>query len=365
MKNYRWLMEKFVENENIRGSYNEENGLTTYKYVNMGVDFTDEAMRLARGFTMDNEGNAVLVGYEKFFNEGQFDDRDDLDPAFKEQFTKMQIENEDQRFVFREKLDGTMILVGTYKGQLVFGTTGSTRTEYSTNAARWFQEKGITELLKRFLGDSDYTMIFEYVGPDNTIVVKYDEPRYVLLDIVVNSNLKRFEPSLLKRIARQFNLETPKVFELTMAELSEKLEDEGIEGFVTENSYGKLLKFKTQQWFDLHGYYELFGNDRLTRRFVETVMDSLLDETEDDVVAQINRLGNKGVLANFKAIKQAKEDFAAQVEKEAERARGKTNKEIALDETIDPRIKGFLYGGKDEEKAKRLLKRVIVEQFKE
>ncbi len=76
------LLEKYLNNENVLISQNNE--LYTIKYKHGGVDFSDELLRNCRGLTLDNNGNVITRGFQKFFNYKQLEDYEDYTEDFKE-----------------------------------------------------------------------------------------------------------------------------------------------------------------------------------------------------------------------------------------------------------------------------------------
>lgn len=80
------LLEKYLNNENVLISQNNE--LYTIKYKHGGVDFSDELLRNCRGLTLDNNGNVITRGFQKFFNYKQLEDYEDYTEDFKEKVLK-------------------------------------------------------------------------------------------------------------------------------------------------------------------------------------------------------------------------------------------------------------------------------------
>ena len=51
-----------------------------------------------------------------------------------------------------------------------------------------------------------------------------------------------------------------------------------------ENTYGKLIKFKTDEWFRLKDYYGIFFGP-LTNSKISTIIESYLADEIDDLIA--------------------------------------------------------------------------------
>lgn len=69
---YRELNARLIEEEGSNGAIaikevDYDGNLSTFSYIHGGLDFSDRRVRLARGLTLDENDNIVLVGFEKFF----------------------------------------------------------------------------------------------------------------------------------------------------------------------------------------------------------------------------------------------------------------------------------------------------------
>ena len=88
-----------------------------------------------------------------------------------------------------------------------------------------------------------------------------------------------------EKIAKRFGFTQPKVYKYTFEEIQDVLDNQkDIEGFVLENTYGNLIKFKTEEWFRLKDYYGIFFGP-LTNAKVVTIIESYLDDEIDDLIA--------------------------------------------------------------------------------
>ena len=137
--------------------------------------------------------------------------------------------------------------------------------------------------LKRFVDwslDNDYVAVFEYVAPNNRIVLRYLEEELILLRLRDNKtgeylDLSRFSKEIGSLKTAPSDLATLD----ELVELSHSVEDK--EGWIIEFTNGLFIKIKTAWYASLHG---LLTND-LYRENV--LVRYVLDEKIDDVLGQI------------------------------------------------------------------------------
>ena len=265
-------------------AYKKENGLTTVKYLHGGVDFNNPLYRNARGLTLDLKGNVILRGFEKFFNWKQLVEYENYSKEFKKEYSEVEyIAN--HKYNFYEKLDGSLILLAEYKGRFVSATTSSSYNPYTQTTLKWvYQKENYRELLN-YLRAKNITLAFEYISIKNPIVIHYTHTDYVLIGAHDNKTGERYSQEKLNQIAKRFGFNQPKVYQYTFEEIQDVMNNaKDIEGFVLENTYGKLIKFKTDEWFRLKYYYGIFFGP-LTNAKISTIIDSYLSDEIDDLIA--------------------------------------------------------------------------------
>lgn len=256
------------------------------EYVNLrfkhrGIDFTNQENRLARGLLMDTQGNIVVRSFEKFFNYCELDSRG---KEYQELAKCYKVDNEEEVIAY-PKLDGTMVAISYYNDRLI----GTTSTSMQTDWVKIVIDKlEGNEKLIEYLKTSGTSLIFEYTAPDNTIVVKYDKEEITLLAEVGN------KPDAIVNISRLGHLEKLglKVIKPIKTSLKELLqwqkEKEDVEGWVTQNKLGYLIKFKTDWWFENN-----VGTIDFTKKGIQYIVKLCLEDKIDDVIALINQRENK------------------------------------------------------------------------
>ena len=275
--------------------------LHTIKYLHGGVDFTDPMLRNARGLTLDSEDNIITIGFEKFFNYKQLeshfrlDENDNEIPRFSQEFLKVYNDiNIDGEFEVYEKLDGTFLTVGVQYDEFVVATSSSTKTDYSTKAVQWLNSLDNSEEIKQFIVDNNMSLMFEYISPDNRIVVKYDTPSYTLIGARIRDfNAPNENYQSLQKIADKLSLELVKAQYMTLDDLVEyQLTNQDSEGFVAVNEYGKLLKFKTNYWYEeKERLGDMFFGDPLVKKRLRRYAEMFVNDEFDDFFAIRNQFG--------------------------------------------------------------------------
>jgi T4 RnlA family RNA ligase len=133
--------------------------------------------------------------------------------------------------------------------------------------------------LYEFVSDcinKDLTPIFEYVGPSNRIVVKYNESKLILLRLRNNLNGEYFN-------LNNINLPKPEKYKFTLNDLiSLKSKLEGVEGWIVEFSDGQKVKIKTDWYYSLHRILTDYSNRE------DYLIDMILNEKIDDVLSVLD-----------------------------------------------------------------------------
>jgi predicted kinase len=298
---YAYTLQRFIENPDIRTSINVENKydpLFTFKYAHAGVNFENPLVRNSRALTMNKYAKIITIGFEKFFNYKQLDDTD-YSKEFVEQHTSVDTSTPLKTW---EKLDGTLIALGINGIEFVASTSSSTKTEFSKRAVKHFEDN---MPLFDYMKKNNVCLLFEYTSPDNQIVIPYTKEQYTLIGArkcdINDATIIR----LLKDVIDSLGLETVEPTYKTYEELIDyQKHNQTTEGFVVENQYGKLVKFKTDYWFKQHAEMgSLFFGDPFSKKKLRILVQAIQQDTIDDLVAYDNqRLSNNHPIATFKRV---------------------------------------------------------------
>jgi len=137
--------------------------------------------------------------------------------------------------------------------------------------------------------DDGQIPIFEVVGPDNQIVLEYQNTELVLLQIRDYDGIYFGEKTLNTksalmgvRLAEQFDM-TTYYGEDTLDRLliAKETNQDNIEGWVITFEDGQMAKIKTDKYIQLHG---LIGPDAFRENLL---IQTILDGNMDDVIAQL------------------------------------------------------------------------------
>lgn len=279
---YRELNARLIEEEGSNSAIaikevDYDGNLSTFSYIHGGLDFSDRRIRLARGLTLDENDNIVLVGFEKFFCNNQLGaERDWVTDGFANEFSKIQDHGNKLECV--EKKDGSMIILGVYKDELITSTTSSINNVISNYALSYFNSLDNKDAIKDYLVEQNSCFVFEYVSPVNRVVVDYDSEDFVLLAQISKETCTEVE------IENDFGFARPEVFQYTYEEL-QNIQKNAInfEGFVVRNDYGRLIKFKTNWWYELHGLTTMFFSDFLSKNNVLEILKAYLNDELDEL----------------------------------------------------------------------------------
>jgi len=131
-----------------------------------------------------------------------------------------------------------------------------------------------------FTLDNDLVAVFEYVAPDNRIVLRYNKEELILLRLRDNNTGEYLDlTNYLKEIG-SIRVAPSEVLTLDkVVELVNNVEDK--EGWIIQFTNGLFIKVKTDWYFQLHG---LLTNDICRENII---IGYVLDDLIDDIIAQI------------------------------------------------------------------------------
>lgn len=238
--------------------------------------FKDPIACEARGITFDKEtGNIIGRPLHKFFNLGEREDTLKNNVNFADIFS------------IWDKIDGTMISLHRVKGNLAVKTKKSFLSNEAKRATQFLSKPENQNILK-FCNElvDEFTPVFEFTDPENTIVISHKKMDVVLLHvrhIKTGSYIPYNDPELtalvekydVKRLSPLHLKQTEK----GLLDIDSVLEDlkvvEGIEGYVMQFNDGRMIKIKSD-WYNAQHRAEAGLRER-------DVVKMFLDGTLDDV----------------------------------------------------------------------------------
>lgn len=221
---------------------------------------TGKIRRECRGIAFDTStGTIVSRPFHKFFN---LDERPDAGFV-------------DEAHTVLEKLDGSMVRPVPVEGGIRWATRAGI-TEVAMQAETFVASlpklNGVYSDYYQFAKECLYenlTPIFEYMGPENRVVLEYPEEMMVLLALRDNVSGEYLDAS-----------DWCKELDIPYVQQSEYTHEnvkgvEGIEGIVIRYDNGHMLKVKGDWYVKLHRAKEYLNNPR---RLIEVILDDQVDD---------------------------------------------------------------------------------------
>jgi RNA ligase len=222
--------------------------------VNLKDTFDSELAKEFRGTCFTKDGVCISRPLPKFFNLGEREET--------------QAENFDfDRCRFYTKHDGSMATPVLINGKVCWKTKNSFFSDVAINIQKFYDKMEHSDWKRRMLVDLKYfTPIFEYVGPDNRIVLDYKDEELIYIGFrCLDTGLYQANDNL-----REF-VSYDEIFDMN-----------GIEGFVVEHS-GTLFKMKTQFYLERHRIVTDFSP--------KNIINATLNEEIDDILGVVYQLG--------------------------------------------------------------------------
>eukprot|EP01080_Neovahlkampfia_damariscottae_P012359 gene12359-6027_t len=283
--NYRFFTSKTFPNPKKAKNKKEEENL--------------KLIRECRGIVFDSKtGDIINRPFHKFFNiNGEL-----------EECASKNIDLSKKHF-WLEKLDGSMISsIYDEKEKIRFKTKMGYETDVSKQVEKYVYEELDIKETQKYVDFSKYwigqgfTPLFEFVSPQNKIVLDYKETKLISIGIRNNKYGNYVKYDELKKTCATFGIHCVKNHDLgeNFDEILKKIEKmEGIEGFVLKiEDDDSLYKIKCDWYRNLHkmGPKMTFGNLKETKLWVYIMKNEL-----DDLIT---------ILAKEESLRKKLEDYA-------------------------------------------------------
>ncbi len=209
-------------------------------------DWAEEELPL-RSVVVDRRGLVVSSGWPKFFNTGERPANDaKLEAAL----------SDGEEVFFTEKLDGTLIIRSVLPdGRVIFRTRGTWDGGDFGRLARAIAAARYPALLDPTLLP-EWSLLFEYVGPANLIVIAYEQDDLWFLGAVRHADTHLMPVAQLQAFASEHGLRAVPLVELPrdLKALFQAVRDwSDREGVVVRLQRGQLLiKLKSARYLALH-----------------------------------------------------------------------------------------------------------------
>jgi hypothetical protein len=208
-----------------------------------GAVWTKENL-IFRSSVWNKDGYLISASYKKFFN---WSEQPNIDPI---PFTSDHLR-------MMEKIDGSTLIISKYKNNLIIRTRGSvdTTTLVNHHEIDMFKSKYPKVFDFNCYCGENFSYIYEWVSPENRIILNYSEPKLILTGIINNCYYSMLSQHILDNIASQLNVERPKQYYFnTLDEMSTAVKDfKGVEGIcVYYNNGQSIRKVKSAEYLMLH-----------------------------------------------------------------------------------------------------------------
>lgn len=193
-----------------------------------------------------------------------------------------------------DKADGSLVSTYIDGGYLYIKSKTSLFSEQAVAASRLINGPEYNDIREKILhfAELDYTFNFEYVAPDNRIVLSYSEPKLILLNVRHNETGEYVEyedlfadPVFRKFLVKSYAVDNPDEW------VKEVRAAEGIEGFVAVLEDGTRFKLKSEWYCALHNTKDsVTSNEKLFVSIVASASDDLrsMFAGDDYFITKIN-----------------------------------------------------------------------------
>ena len=201
------LVDKLRNSRNIRETKISDN-ISSFNFTRDAFFSKrwDELTTKARGLFMNVETDEVVArGYEKFFNIGEKRETEITHLAIKYK----------EPIVCYEKYNGYLGILSMVNGELFFASKSTNQNEHSEWFKQIFEKLNVDrEEVIDFLNDNDVSLVFEVIDPVNDPhIIKYTEPRLVLLDIINNdTHFYKWEYNEVVNLGKKINCEYKQIY---------------------------------------------------------------------------------------------------------------------------------------------------------
>lgn len=268
------LLKYHINNGNIKASRNEKTGLTVLKYTE-GLSYKriwDEATLQSRGLIIDDDGEIIARGFNKFFNKEELEDTYGIDVEYDNPVTIM------------PKLDGALGIAFKQDNQWVVSMGGSLNSKLSEEATKLFNDK---------YSDTPYedgkTIVLEIINPNTKVITDYgDEDDLYLIGATDR------EGSWISPDEVEWN--GPRV-ETRRATLNEILDEgdpqDGSEGYVIMQDDGLMYKMKHNSYKTLHKARYVVNDKAVYQAVSEGKFDEFAETIPEEFRPELEKIRDK------------------------------------------------------------------------
>lgn len=226
--------------------------------------------KVFRSSVWNSNGELVSAGFPKFTNWGEKPEHFPTPESLK-------------NATVVEKVDGSLLVVSKYKGNIILRTRGTVDASKLDNAHELeaFKETILPKLLNSQKDTWEGSFLFEWVSPTNKIVLNYGEqPDWYLVGVVYHDDYRLSNQESLDSFAKEQDLKRPSTYTFNdvsdlLANVDQWKDKEGV--CVYSNDGQSIHKVKSAWYLVRHHMKSELNNP-------EKVMDFWFDNGKPDFV---------------------------------------------------------------------------------
>lgn len=229
-----------------------------------------------RSSVWNSGGELVSCGFPKFVNWGE---NPDVFPV------PTSLKNCD----IIEKTDGSLLIVSKYKGKFIIRTRGTIDASKMNNGneIETFKTKYASVFqFQPHYETRPFSLLFEWVSPDNRIVIRFNEPEFFLVGAIYHDTGKLWTQDWLDTLAKSWGCPRPTRYSFnSVPDLMFNINDwKNKEGVCVYSSDGQMIhKVKSSWYLVRHRLKEEFSS-------FEKLLDFYIEEKCPDFSTFSNRV---------------------------------------------------------------------------
>ncbi len=212
----------------------------------IGCKWTTEN-KIFRSSLWDSNGNLISASFAKFTN-------------WQEDPITFPVPQSLDNTKIVEKIDGSTCILSKWNGNYIIRTRGTVDATKLDNGyeIELFKNTYLKKIANLFPDNTwNHSLIFEWVSPANTIIIKYDKPDWFLTGYINHEDYSLAKQETLDQLAIQIGCPRPKVYDFpSIEDLFNNVEKwSGKEGVVVYSKDGQTLhKIKSLQYLKKHRF---------------------------------------------------------------------------------------------------------------
>jgi RNA ligase len=199
-----------------------------------------------------------------------------------------------------EKLDGSLVHPIKVGDQIFMKSRHDLESYPAQRANILLQQRENLKNLVKDLFSQNLQPLFEYVAPQNQIVVPYKEENLYLVQLRNNLTGEYLSDEELTDLAKEYNIPTPKRETVSFEELLKRAKNTTqTEGWVLRFENDLFAKLKTKWYLKRHKILSNLSEDIIIRKILRREIDDILPLLLEDSLTYQKIVQIKEVLENY------------------------------------------------------------------